>query len=218
MGYVAVSDDTETRRIGCRDIVVAWRGTVSPSEWLEDRGNGEEVSLTVTGHSLGGALALLNAHEAARSIPGLPVSVISFGAPRVGNEAFGDEIRDLGVKVLRVVVKQDMVPKLPGIFLNERIEKLKAVTGELEWIYKHVGLELNLHLVDGYVSEQAGYRLNARRDAALVNKYSGMLRSELKIPVCWNQLANKGMVRNAYGRWVQLERTPEDIPSPHRDC
>ncbi|KAH7661153.1 Phospholipase A(1) protein [Dioscorea alata] len=297
MGYVAVSDDAETRRIGCRDIVVAWRGTVSPSEWLEDlqgkleplgdhgetdakvehgflsiytsksdttrynkssaseqvmeeikrlvayyRGNGEEVSLTVTGHSLGGALALLNAHEAARSIPGLPVSVISFGAPRVGNEAFGDEIRDLGVKVLRVVVKQDMVPKLPGIFLNERIEKLEAVTGELEWVYKHVGLELNLniktspylkhgfdlagfhnletylHLVDGYVSEQAGYRLNARRDGALVNKYSGMLRSELKIPVCWNQSANKGMVRNAYGRWVQLERAPEDIPSPHRDC
>ena len=36
MGYVAVSDDKETCRIARRDIVVAWRGTVAPSEWYED--------------------------------------------------------------------------------------------------------------------------------------------------------------------------------------
>lgn len=75
---------------------------------------GERVSLTITGHSLGGALALLNAHEAASAIPDLPVSVISFGAPRVGNDAFRNELERLGVKALRVVVKQDLVPKTPG--------------------------------------------------------------------------------------------------------
>ena len=79
------------------------------------RGRGEEVSLTITGHSLGGALALLTAHEAASaSIPGLEhVSVFSFGAPRVGNAAFVREVKELGVKVLRIVNRQDIVPKLP---------------------------------------------------------------------------------------------------------
>ena len=28
--------DNEFQRIGRRDIVVAWRGTVAPSEWLSD--------------------------------------------------------------------------------------------------------------------------------------------------------------------------------------
>lgn len=36
MGYVAVSGDAETTRIGRRDILVAWRGTVAPTEWYSD--------------------------------------------------------------------------------------------------------------------------------------------------------------------------------------
>ncbi|ONK65175.1 uncharacterized protein A4U43_C07F34460 [Asparagus officinalis] len=289
MGYVAVSNDEESRRIGCRDIAIAWRGTIAPAEWFEDlqgrleaigdghgdvrvehgflsiytskseasrynktsaseqvmeevknlvkfyREKGEKVSLTVTGHSLGGALALLNAYEAASSIPELPVTVISFGAPRVGNVAFSDRLKDLKVKTLRVVVKQDMVPKLPGILFNEGLKKL-----HLEWVYTHVGLELGLdvksspylrrglhlagfhnletylHLVDGFLSRDSEFRKTAKRDVALVNKASGMLKEELGIPACWNQSANKGLVCNAYGRWVQPQREPEDIPSPLR--
>lgn len=294
MGYVAVSGEEESKRIGCRDIVVAWRGTIAPSEWFEDlqgklevmgdghgdvkvehgflslytsksetsrysktsaseqvmdeitrlvkfyRDKGEKVSLTVTGHSLGGALALLNAYEAASAIAELPVTVISFGAPRVGNEAFGERLDDLKVKTLRVVVKQDVVPKLPGILFNEGLKRLEGVTGALDWVYTHVGLELGMdvksspylkhgldlagfhsletymHLVDGFLSTDSGFRHNAKRDVALVNKAAGMLREELRIPACWNQEANKGMVCNAYGRWGRPLREPEDIPSPLR--
>ncbi|KAK8947450.1 Phospholipase A1-II 4 [Platanthera zijinensis] len=36
MGFVAVSREAESRRIGCRNITIAWRGTMSPAEWLED--------------------------------------------------------------------------------------------------------------------------------------------------------------------------------------
>lgn len=294
MGYIAVSDDEESKRIGCRDITIAWRGTIAPSEWFEDlqgrlepigdghgdvkvehgflslytsksqtsrynktsaseqvmeevnrlvklyRDRGEKVSLTATGHSLGGALALLNAYEAASAIPELPVTVVSFGAPRVGNDAFGDRLNELKVKTLRIVVKQDVVPKLPGILFNEGLKILEGVTGTLEWVYTHVGLELGLdvksspylkhgidlagfhsletylHLVDGYLGADSGFRQSAKRDVALVNKASGMLREELRIPECWNQSANKGLVCNAYGRWVQPHREPEDIPSPLR--
>ncbi|XP_021834199.1 phospholipase A1-Igamma1, chloroplastic [Prunus avium] len=295
MGFVAVSDDLETRRIGRRDIVVAWRGTVAPSEWYEDfqrklepighgeakvehgfhgiytakcettrynkssaseqvmkevtrlvefyRAQGEEVSLTITGHSLGGALALLNAYEAAETIPGLPISVVSFGAPRVGNIAFKDELNQMGVKTLRVVVKQDMVHKMPGLVLNEGLQKFDDITGTLDWVYTHVGAELKLdvgsspylkhggfnlpgfhsletylHLVDGFLSTETTFRSNARRDVALVNKGCDMLVDDLRIPQCWYQLPHKGLVCNAHGRWVKPKRDPEDIPSPTREA
>ncbi|KAM5587570.1 phospholipase A1-Igamma1, chloroplastic [Rosa sericea] len=295
MGFVAVSDDEETRRIGRRDIAVAWRGTVAPSEWYEDlqrklepigdldakvehgflgiyksksvktrynklsaseqvmkevtrlvefyKSKGEEVSLTITGHSLGGALALLNAYEAAKSIPGLPISVISFGAPRVGNNAFRDELNQIGVKTLRVVVKQDVVPKMPGLVLNEGLQKFEEITGTLEWVYTHVGAELKvdvgsspylkkhgfnflgfhsletyLHLVDGYLNKETSFRSNARRDFALVNKACDMLVEDLRIPHCWYQLEHKGLVCNHHGRWVKPRREPEDIPSPTREA
>ncbi|KAA8519431.1 hypothetical protein F0562_013694 [Nyssa sinensis] len=275
MGYVAVSNDEESCRIGRREIVVAWRGTVVPSEWYEDlqrkldpighgeakvehgflsiytskcdstrynkssaseqvmkevkrlvefyKERGEEVSLTITGHSLGGALALLNAYEAAASFPGLHINVISFGAPRVGNIAFRDELHQMGVKTLRVVVKQDVVPRMPGLVLNESLQKFDDITGTLEWVYTHVGAELKLdvhsspylkrgfnllgfhsletylHLVDGFVSTASTFRTNARRDVSLVNKACDMLIDELRIPHCWYQLANKGLVCNNHG-------------------
>ncbi|URE17607.1 phospholipase A1-Igamma1, chloroplastic-like, partial [Musa troglodytarum] len=292
LGFVAVSDDEESRRIGCRDVVVAWRGTIAPTEWFESvegkleplgdghgavkvehgflgvyasksertrcnktsaseqvmaeikrlvkryRRQGEEVSLTITGHSLGGALALLNAYEAASAMPDLPVSVISSGAPRVGNAAFGDRLKEMNVKVLRVVVKQDVVPKMPGILFNEGLKRLESVTGKLGWVYSHVGLELGLdvrsspflkrgidvagfhnleaylHLVDGFRSSDDGLRSSFKRDVALVNEAGGMLRDDLKIPPCWYPAANKGMVCNAHGRWMKPAREPEDIPSP----
>lgn len=287
MGYVAVSDDDESRRIGRRDIVVAWRGTVAPTEWLEDiqgklepigdgdvkvehgflsiyksksastRYNkssaseqvmeevirlvnlysqrGEEVSLTITGHSLGGALALLNAYDAASSLPGLPICVITFGAPRVGNTAFKDRLQQMQVKTLRVFTKQDLVPRVPGIMFNEGLQKFEEITGKLEWVYTHVGVELKLdtqaspylkhgfnppgvhsletylHLVDVFFGTKSSFRMNARRDISLVNKACGMLVDELRIPECWYQLANKGLVRNSYGRWVKPQREIQKI-------
>lgn len=303
MGYIAVSTDEELKRMGRRDIVVAWRGTVTQLEWLEDlkdilhplgevgslhenssvkveRGflsiytsknrntrynklsaseqamkelgrlvdvytqKGEDVSITITGHSLGGALALLSAYEVAakglnshKADPDrtVPVTVFSFGAPRVGNGFFKDRLGALGVKVLRVVSKQDIVPKTPGIVFHEGMEKLEQLVRPLldllPWTYTHVGVELKLdhrcshflkekldpaecHNLEGYLHLLDRFQSScAKRDVALVNKASDMLRAEQMVPGNWYQVENKGLVRNVDGRWVQPERDPEDVPS-----
>ncbi|XP_066385443.1 phospholipase A1-Igamma1, chloroplastic-like [Miscanthus floridulus] len=74
------------------------------------RARGEEVRVTVTGHSLGGALAMLATQDAAVAHPDVHVSAVTFGAPCVGNRAFCDGVTSRGVRALRVVVRHDVVP------------------------------------------------------------------------------------------------------------
>lgn len=153
MGYVAVlTDPDEIRRLGRRDIVIAWRGTVTYLEWIYDLkdilrsanfgqdptvkiesgfydlytkkeescdyctfsareqilaevkrlveyygGEEEEISITITGHSLGAAFAILSAYDISemklnvvddQPNKKIPVTVYSFAGPRVGNLKF----------------------------------------------------------------------------------------------------------------------------------
>ncbi|XP_020245098.1 galactolipase DONGLE, chloroplastic-like [Asparagus officinalis] len=209
IGYVAVSDDDEVKKLGRRDIVVSFRGTVTHTEWIanfmssltparldpnESRPNlkvesgflslytsddsnckfshgscreqllseisrllnkykDEEISITLAGHSMGSSLALLLGYDLAElglNRVGLnrtiPVTVYSYGGPRVGNLGFKERCEELGVKVLRVVNVNDPVTKLPGVFLNEKFRVL-AERFELPWscaCYAHVGVELAL--------------------------------------------------------------------------
>ncbi|KAF9617504.1 hypothetical protein IFM89_036708 [Coptis chinensis] len=90
---------------------------------------GEDLSISITGHSLGAALALLAADELSTcdaNVP--PIAVYSFGGLRVGNRGFANRITSNWVKVLRVVNSQDVVTRVPGMFVNERLnEKLGYV-------------------------------------------------------------------------------------------
>ncbi|XP_042516600.1 phospholipase A1-Igamma2, chloroplastic-like [Macadamia integrifolia] len=210
IGYVCVSNDETSAKLGRRDIAIAWRGTVTRLEWVADlldylkpvtsakipcpdptvtvesgfldvytnkdkdcrfckysareqvltemrslmlKYPNEELSITVTGHSLGAALAVLSAYDIVES--GLnktedgrtvPVTVFSFAGPRVGNVRFKNRVEGLGVKVLRVVNVNDDVPKVPGMILNENDPTfLQKLTDKLPWSYSHVGVELALN-------------------------------------------------------------------------
>jgi hypothetical protein len=212
VGYVAVSTDETTRRLGRRDVLVAFRGTVSRAEWTANLmsslkparlgdtrsddvrvesgflnlytssssagndgmgscreqllrevsrliasfsnsnpaagagGDTDDMSVTLVGHSMGSALAMLLAYDLAER--GLtqprvaPVTVFSFGGPRVGNAAFKARCDELGVKALRVANVLDPVTKLPGLFLNEGTPR--GLRGDC---YVHVGVELALDLL-----------------------------------------------------------------------
>lgn len=86
----------------------------------------ENLKIYITGHSLGGALAILCALEFARQ--GIPITrVVTFGQPRVGNRVFcelynrtpiingQDEFQGfLGELTFRVVNENDIVARLPG--------------------------------------------------------------------------------------------------------
>ena len=72
----------------------------------------------VTGHSLGGALATLAALDLTVLKPKIPVHVYTFGAPRVGNDAFQLYFQSQIANSIRVVHEKDIVPHLPFRFLG----------------------------------------------------------------------------------------------------
>ncbi|OIT07635.1 PREDICTED: galactolipase DONGLE, chloroplastic-like [Nicotiana attenuata] len=228
IGYVAVSNNEESKRLGRRDVLITFRGTVTNPEWIAnlmstltparlDPNNlrpevkveagflslytsnegekfglgscreqllseirrvinmykGEEMSITIAGHSMGSALALLLAYDIAElglnttTVPEsqvsqnrlhesslavtknniIPVTIFSFGGPRVGNLGFKDRCEELGIKVLRIVNVNDPITKLPGIFLNENFRVLLGGKYEVPWscsCYAHVGVEILL--------------------------------------------------------------------------
>ena len=143
---------------------------------------GETLSITVTGHSLGAALALLVGDELSTCAPQVPpVAVFSFGGPRVGNKGFANQINAKNVKVLRIVNSQDVITRVPGIPMVEELND------NMPLAYAHVGTELRvdtkmspylkpnadvacchdleayLHLVDGFIASNCPFRANAKR-------------------------------------------------------
>ncbi|CAN1253272.1 Galactolipase DONGLE, chloroplastic [Linum perenne] len=215
VGYVAVASDATAKKLGRRDILVTFRGTVTNQEWvanlmssltparldptdprpdvqvesgflslytsnetsnkfglescreqllsevsrLLNKYKGEELSISLAGHSMGSSLAHLlaydiselglnkvnpsNKHSHHHQV--VPVTVFSYGGPRVGNVGFKTRCEELGVKVLRIANVNDPVTKLPGVFLNEGFR----VWGkhEMPWsctCYSHVGVEVVL--------------------------------------------------------------------------
>lgn len=306
MGYIAVcTDANEMQRLGRRDVVVAWRGTQTPHEWIQnlrdilvpttwskstacpniqavsrpdvrvEKGflscytavdedsvrcrtsardivvaeinrlldeyahkDDYDLSITFTGHSLGGALATLSAYDIKqicinRNMPDVAVTVFAWASPRVGNLSFAQHMEEIGVKVLRVVNEDDVVPKVPGVFVNESLPAWVVRTLQwLPWAYVHVGaeitlstrtsallkstsdpaevhnLEVYLHLMDGYQGKNKPFKASGLRDAALVNKRSDLLIDRLQIPSNWWPRRNKELVKRIDGVWVFSPKTP----------
>ncbi|KAI0038493.1 lipase, partial [Auriscalpium vulgare] len=75
-------------------------------------------TVTVVGHSLGGAIALLDSVSLSLRLPsGTTVNTVVYGLPRVGNKAFADYV-DAHQHVTHINNKDDPVPVLPYRFLG----------------------------------------------------------------------------------------------------
>ncbi|XP_047938067.1 phospholipase A(1) DAD1, chloroplastic-like [Salvia hispanica] len=102
----------------------------------------ERLSLTITGHSLGAALATLAAYDVKETFADAApmVTVMSFAGPRVGNWSFRCRLEEQGTKVLRIVNSDDVITKVPGFVADG--DELSA--GWVRWVYADVGCELRL--------------------------------------------------------------------------
>ncbi|KAL6008446.1 hypothetical protein ACLOJK_033956 [Asimina triloba] len=141
---------------------------------LVEKYKGEELSITVTGHSLGAAIAILAADELRSCVPSAPpVAVFSFGGPRVGNGRFAERVAEKGAKVLRIVNAQDVVTRVPGVFASEEYShvgtELRVDTRSSPFLKPNADmacshdLEAYLHLVDGFLGSSCPFRSNAKR-------------------------------------------------------
>lgn len=76
-------------------------------------------SVTVVGHSLGAALALLDGVYLHLQLPSTSVRVVGYGMPRVGNQNFANWVdSNLGGQVTHINNEEDPIPIVPGRFLG----------------------------------------------------------------------------------------------------
>ncbi|EIN06272.1 lipase [Punctularia strigosozonata HHB-11173 SS5] len=77
------------------------------------------TSVTMVGHSLGGAIALLDAVYLPLHLPSTTTfQTVVYGLPRVGNQAFADYVDAHVTALTHINNEEDIVPILPGMFLG----------------------------------------------------------------------------------------------------
>ena len=157
--------------------------------------------LYITGHSLGGALAIIAAGELNSD---RLAACYTFGSPRVGNSEFGENIKP---PIYRVVNAADMVPRLPPTWIIELVILLgKAIpipwlrgvvvkgltsfrgyrhTGDMRYLtackrdFSDIRLIPNLNIIDRGVRLFARLSTNWKAGASdhRIKQYSGKLRA-----------------------------------------
>ncbi|KAK6157931.1 LOW QUALITY PROTEIN: hypothetical protein DH2020_005245 [Rehmannia glutinosa] len=199
---VPISDENNVEKVECGFLsLFKTRGDHVPSlaesvveeiQRLMEKYKGEALSITITGHSLGAALALLVGDELSTCAPNVPpVAVYSFGGPRATVLSRIESSR-ITRRVLRRELS-DVVTRVPGMFVSEELDKKLRETragkllNAMPWAYTHVGTELKvdtkmspflkpnadvacchdleayLHLVDGFLASNCPFRPNAKR-------------------------------------------------------
>ncbi|EDR14463.1 uncharacterized protein LACBIDRAFT_305038 [Laccaria bicolor S238N-H82] len=92
------------------------------------------TQVTLIGHSLGAALALLDSVSLPLFLPGIQFKTIGYGLPRVGNQAFADYV-DANVQLSHVNNREDFVPVIPLRTLGfVQPQGEKHIQDDLTWL------------------------------------------------------------------------------------
>ncbi|KAK7029439.1 hypothetical protein VNI00_014571 [Paramarasmius palmivorus] len=89
--------------------------------------------ITTVGHSLGAALALIDAVYLRVQLPNADIRTVGYGMPRVGNPEFANLV-DKSTSLTRITNQDDFIPIIPGRGLGYRHPQGEVhITGDLAW-------------------------------------------------------------------------------------
>ena len=120
-------------------------GKTFGEEIVELLANEPDAKLCITGHSLGGAVAVLFAARLMdMGVPTEQLDVVTFGAPAVGNRAFADAYSDM--PLMRIAMTGD-----PIHAVLQSVDTSYAQFGSLQRWHRPRGSERFQHDMTGYV-------------------------------------------------------------------
>eukprot|EP00210_Caulerpa_lentillifera_P003486 g3326.t1 len=141
----------------------------------------EEWAILVTGHSLGGALAVLSAYELTNRVnergSGPQVGMMNVGAPRTGNRRFVRSYNSSVNPSFRVVNDRDTVPTIPHLYFHVDNEILVNPDGKLLIDDELLQSGMTREEFKKYISEEKERRRNLSK-AISVHTVKGALAAE----------------------------------------
>jgi len=115
-------------------------------------------TLYITGHGIGGALAVLNAVDIVANTSFKNPIMYNFGSPRVGDPKFAETYNRLVKNSIRLVNLYDLMCQLPPVIF-------RPVQSKAEWRYEHVNKQILIAAQTGNISNN--HRLFTYLDSLL---------------------------------------------------